>query len=235
MEQLQTGQSSAFGPGIQTLHPKSDSDFMEQQGQLYTQFMRQLEQYDLCDGISFPLRSHKGSDVGVMSFISTSADTDVSDHLESLTSELMLFGTHVHSAVNKLAPYGDNGIPGTRISRRERECLLWTSEGKTTDEIGLILGISASTVTFHIQNVARKLNVSNRQQAAAKSISLGIISPQPQSLHIREALIHSELPAMQGCAIGINEAKNNASRSKFFDTSSADTDRKGTSNSQGSD
>ena len=200
-----------------------------------TQFMHQLEQHDLCDGISFPLRPHKGGGVGVMSFISTSADTDVSDYLESLTSELMLFGTHVHSAVNKLAPYGDNGITGTRISRRERECLLWTSEGKTTDEIGLILGISVSTVTFHIQNIARKLNVSNRQQAVARGISLGIISPQPQSLHIREALIHSELPAMQGCAIGGNEAKNNASRSKFLDTSSADTDKKGTSNRQGND
>ncbi len=147
-------------------------------------FMRRLTQHDLFEGISFPLRSHKGC-VAVVSFASTSTDEDVSDYLESLTSELMLFGTHIYSAVNRLVPYGNSGILEANISQRERECLLWISEGKTTDAIGKILGISVSTVTFHIQNVARKLNVSNRQQAVARSVALGIVSPQPQPKYVK--------------------------------------------------
>ena len=146
-----------------------------------THFMRWLAQYGLLDGISFPLRSHRGSGIAIMSFASSSADEGVSDYLESLTGDLMLLCTHIHSAINRLIPYGDSGNSIEKISQREKECLFWSSEGKTTDEIGKILGISVSTVTFHIQNVARKLDVSNRQQAIARSIALGIVSPQLES------------------------------------------------------
>lgn len=152
-------------------------------------FMRRLIQHDLFDGISFPLRSHKGG-VAVISFVSSSTDEDISDYLEDLTSELMLLGTHVHNTVNRLSPYGDSDTLRAKISQREKECLLWTSEGKTTGEIGKILGISVSTVTYHIQNVARKLNVSNRQQAVARGIALGIVSPQTQPEYIRCKTLH---------------------------------------------
>ena len=36
------------------------------------------------------------------------------------------------------------------LTQREREVLRWTAFGKTSDEIGLILGISSRTVNFHI-------------------------------------------------------------------------------------
>ncbi|MGD8937457.1 MAG: helix-turn-helix transcriptional regulator, partial [Thiogranum sp.] len=50
--------------------------------------------------------------------------------------------------------------------------------GKTTWETSRILRISERTVTFHLQNVQGKLGVSNRQQAVARAVSLGIIEPQ---------------------------------------------------------
>ena len=65
----------------------------------------------------------------------------------------------------------------TRTTAREAEALLWTAEGKTSHDIALILGVSERTVVFHLQNVARKLNVSNRTHAVARAISLGLINP----------------------------------------------------------
>ena len=55
------------------------------------------------------------------------------------------------------------------LSERERQVLQWVRQGKTNHEIGQILSISPLTVKNHVQKILRKLNVSNRAQAAAKS------------------------------------------------------------------
>lgn len=52
------------------------------------------------------------------------------------------------------------------LSKREAEIMLWVAEGKTNEEIGLILGISRATVRTHLQNIFPKLGVENRVAAA---------------------------------------------------------------------
>jgi transcriptional regulator EpsA len=54
------------------------------------------------------------------------------------------------------------------LSERERQVLQWVRQGKTNHEIGQILSISPLTVKNHVQKILRKLNVSNRAQAAAR-------------------------------------------------------------------
>lgn len=63
------------------------------------------------------------------------------------------------------------------LSPRERECLLWIAQGKTSHEIAAILGISEATTNFHVGNVLRKLKASNRVQAAAYAVAQGLIKP----------------------------------------------------------
>lgn len=57
---------------------------------------------------------------------------------------------------------------GPVLSEREIQVLNWVKDGKTNQEIGRILGISHLTVKNHVQNILRKLKVSNRAQAVAK-------------------------------------------------------------------
>lgn len=52
------------------------------------------------------------------------------------------------------------------LSKRETEIMLWVAEGKTNEEIGMILGISRATVRTHLQNIFPKLGVENRVAAA---------------------------------------------------------------------
>jgi DNA-binding NarL/FixJ family response regulator len=52
------------------------------------------------------------------------------------------------------------------LSRRESEVMRWVIEGKTNEEIGVILGISRATVRTHLQNIFPKLGVENRLAAA---------------------------------------------------------------------
>lgn len=61
------------------------------------------------------------------------------------------------------------------LSVREKECILWTARGKSSWEIGQILGISPNTVNFHIKNVMRKLDACSRTTAAIKAIKSGLI------------------------------------------------------------
>ncbi|ARQ13317.1 response regulator domain-containing protein (plasmid) [Rhizobium etli] len=72
-----------------------------------------------------------------------------------------------------------NGASRTEISpdlsSRERECILWVARGKSSWDIGHILGISDNTVNFHIKNAMRKLEVSSRTVAAVKALNSGII------------------------------------------------------------
>jgi DNA-binding CsgD family transcriptional regulator len=61
------------------------------------------------------------------------------------------------------------------LSERERECLLWVSEGKTTDEIATILGVSSNTVNSYVAHAIQKFGASNRAMAIATAIRSGII------------------------------------------------------------
>jgi len=58
-----------------------------------------------------------------------------------------------------------NNRPGT-LTPRQKDCLKWVREGKSSTDIGAILGISAEVVDEHIQNACRRLGVRTRTQAA---------------------------------------------------------------------
>lgn len=70
-----------------------------------------------------------------------------------------------------------NAIDKEIFSPRENEVLYWASVGKTYQEIALILGITTSTVKFHIGNVVKKLGVLNAKHAIRMGIELQLIKP----------------------------------------------------------
>jgi transcriptional regulator EpsA len=59
-----------------------------------------------------------------------------------------------------------------KLSYRECEIMNFVKEGKTNDEIALILEISMFTVKNHLQRIFTKLGVTNRSQATNKFISI---------------------------------------------------------------
>lgn len=61
------------------------------------------------------------------------------------------------------------------VSVRERECLAWVSEGKTTDEVAVIIGVSSNTVNSYVAQAIQKLSARNRAMAIATAIRAGII------------------------------------------------------------
>jgi DNA-binding response OmpR family regulator len=66
---------------------------------------------------------------------------------------------------------------GTELAQREVETLTWAARGKTSAEIGEILGLSKRTVDFHIERARGKLGVATRVQAVMKATSGQLIDP----------------------------------------------------------
>ena len=72
--------------------------------------------------------------------------------------------------IKKLVPEAN-----VRLSCQETTVIRWTAEGKTTAEISVIMGLSVRTVTFHIGNVVKKLNASNKTAASVRAAVLGLL------------------------------------------------------------
>ena len=62
----------------------------------------------------------------------------------------------------------------------ELECLLWTAEGKTAEEVASILGLSVFTVNRYVSVAVRKLNCVNKHHAAIRALRGGLICSAPE-------------------------------------------------------
>lgn len=62
------------------------------------------------------------------------------------------------------------------LTARQAEVLRWTGDGKTSDEIACILGISKPTVDFHLRNAMARLGSATKSSAAAFASRLGLLN-----------------------------------------------------------
>lgn len=63
------------------------------------------------------------------------------------------------------------------LSRREAECLAWASRGKSSSDVGAILGLSPRTVDSYLEKVCAKLRVRTRIEAVALAVRMNLIDP----------------------------------------------------------
>lgn len=61
------------------------------------------------------------------------------------------------------------------LTEREVECLFWISEGKTSDEIATILGISRNTINNYITSIMRKTATRTRSEAIAYAVRHNLV------------------------------------------------------------
>ncbi len=102
--------------------------------------------------------------------------TDLSEVYAAYATELGIYArAFIRSYMNVTPP--SRLLPsGSKLSKREVECLLWAAMGKTDIEISMIIKRSRATVRFHIHNASIKLDAVNRSQAVFKATQLGYIS-----------------------------------------------------------
>lgn len=63
----------------------------------------------------------------------------------------------------------------TKLTPREHEIMQYVANGKGSEVIGDLLGLSKATVEFHVKNMLRKLGVASRLQGVARAVALGLV------------------------------------------------------------
>jgi DNA-binding CsgD family transcriptional regulator len=63
------------------------------------------------------------------------------------------------------------------LNRRERQVLTLLAQGKRNKAIAAELGVTESTVKFHVTGVLQKLEVTSRGEAAALALTAGVGTP----------------------------------------------------------
>jgi DNA-binding NarL/FixJ family response regulator len=66
-------------------------------------------------------------------------------------------------------------IEAVGLTQREREILQLVSEGNTNGDVAKILWVTEQTVKFHLANIFRKLDVTNRTQASRWAHTHGLV------------------------------------------------------------
>lgn len=110
---------------------------------------------------------------GAKAFVLKSAEgEEILETVRMVARGHVVFDSSVWSA---LAQEGEDEANGVQLSPREREVLLLLSRGLGNREIGEELGVSIETVKTHIERLYKRLGVTSRTDAVAKSLRAGII------------------------------------------------------------
>lgn len=147
------------------------------QNPLAKTFLREAQDFGLHHGISFPVHSAKG-DSALWSLVTNRPTAETAARIREVTPQACLLAVYLHEAVRRIIQIEEIPTATQQLSAREKECLLWAAEGKTSWETSKILGIAERTVIFHLQNAATKLNTTSRPQTIARAISTGQLLPQ---------------------------------------------------------
>lgn len=137
-------------------------------------FLNEAAEMGLCQGAAIPIHA-AGGEFGLVSVAVDATPRQFSTLMRNHQHQIHLLSLYYHAHVAE--NFITTDTPKVSITNRERECLLWSSLGKSSWEISEILAISEATVNFHMQNAMRKLEVYSRPHAIVKAVMMGLISP----------------------------------------------------------
>jgi DNA-binding CsgD family transcriptional regulator len=121
-------------------------------------------------GFSIPVRSKRGHR-GLFSMSSSMPKEDWDRFRETKVQDLVEIANRIHRRVIR-EEFGEEHV---HLSKREIECLYWTSQGKDAGDIASILEISQHTARDYLKSARHKLDCVTSAQAVSKAASLGIL------------------------------------------------------------
>lgn len=136
---------------------------------------KELGQYGIRSGATVPIRGAAGS-FATLTVAHGGSDDQFGRLWQANKYDIQLIAHYVDELASQWRrSYVDD--ESSRLTARERECLLWAARGKSASETAAILGVSERTVVFHINNSLRKLDVHTKIHAVVKGVMSGLIVP----------------------------------------------------------
>jgi DNA-binding CsgD family transcriptional regulator len=134
-------------------------------------------EHGLRAGVTFSIQGAHG-EAGLFSLATPTDEQKARNDIRNTLAQAQLLACYLHEAIHRTVLTKQAVILSQPVlTEREKECLLWAAEGKTTWEIANIIHVAERTVVFHIQNATRKMGVATRQHAVARAVSMGIVAP----------------------------------------------------------
>jgi LuxR family quorum-sensing system transcriptional regulator SolR len=137
-------------------------------------FWQEAQSHGLAQGWGQSLLNSEAQ--GLVTF-ARSADAITALELETRQAELSWLAQITHLGMTRLQLCGAGSVLPVPIelSQREKEILQWTADGKSSDDVSVILGITKRTVNFHIGHCLKKLGCQNKIAAAVKASLMGLL------------------------------------------------------------
>jgi LuxR family quorum-sensing system transcriptional regulator CciR len=132
----------------------------------------EAREFRIVEGYSVPVFGPDG-DIGVFSVVGARRQ-DLCDAVGAQAGRIQMLATHFHAAAME-RERDRRPLKEIELTSRERECLSWTAEGKTTEDVAEIIGLTPSAVNYHLVKVVRKLQACNKLHAAVLAIRSGLI------------------------------------------------------------
>ena len=126
----------------------------------------EASQFGIRTGFTVPIHDGRGS-IAALTFAANQREASFEHCINSHARVLQLMAIYFHAHVRRKLS-DENRIGEILLSPREFECLKWAAQGKSSWEIGLILGISRHTVTSYLDSAKEKLGVRTIVQAATR-------------------------------------------------------------------
>lgn len=123
----------------------------------------EAREFDITEGYCVPVAGPAG-DVGIFS-VAAATRAELDDVVEEAAPAIQMFVVQLFDEVMRGLQGGEESDEHP-LSNRERECLLWTSEGLTTERVAERIKLSESAVNYHLGNASRKLGAYNKHHAA---------------------------------------------------------------------
>jgi DNA-binding CsgD family transcriptional regulator len=137
--------------------------FLKRFPKLQRRVFHEAKEFGITEGYCVSVAGPDG-DVGLFA-VCAPTRVEIDDAVEGAASDIEMFAVGVHDQIMRMVRNSRSDIAVT-LSPRERECLLWTSAGITTEDIGTRLGLSDSAVNYHLGRASRKLGACNKYHAA---------------------------------------------------------------------
>ena len=101
---------------------------------------------------------------------------------QAFEHSIYVASTEYRGASSTPSAYGpENGLT-SELTRRELEILQLVAEGHSNSQLAKMLWVTEQTIKFHLSNIYRKLDVSNRTEASRWAQLNGVLSVTP-ALH----------------------------------------------------
>jgi DNA-binding CsgD family transcriptional regulator len=143
-------------------------------------FLTDAAAYGVASGVAFGLHDSRASLVIVaLNSVVPRIDEQRRFTITSNLGDILLLGIYFHEIFMKnvveqgVAPR----LQGAPLSDREKQCLTLAAHGQTSHDIAAKLALTERTIQFHFDAIRSKLEATNRQEAIAKAIALGVIHP----------------------------------------------------------